>query len=242
MNKIKVPVTAALSALMGWLGILTVPVFYHNAGINGGIGGGTVVYYCSSATARPPQAQRLYNAVTSRTGMVGNRSQKVIKYGFDVVKYTKMPAFLTENGFMDGRVDTPIILTPAHADRTAQGIVSFLTTELRLVAQGALQRPQTGGSTAPDRSVRKYILSGLYRPQNHPMGCHDGTGSGCQLYPPQADRQGQQYHRVYWHSRAKYPDLQSAGGRNFEKGVVAQVRLCNEKAKGYVYFAFSHFR
>lgn len=27
MNKIKVPVTAALSALMGWLGILTVPVF-----------------------------------------------------------------------------------------------------------------------------------------------------------------------------------------------------------------------
>lgn len=27
MNKIKVPVTAALSALMGWLGILAVPVF-----------------------------------------------------------------------------------------------------------------------------------------------------------------------------------------------------------------------
>lgn len=121
---------------------------HHNGGIKGGTGGGTVVYYYSSAAARPQQAQQLYNAVTARTGLLGNRSQKVIKYGFDVVKYTKMPAFLIENGFMDSRVDTPIILTPAHAERTAQGIVSFLASELRLVAQGALQPPQTGGSNA----------------------------------------------------------------------------------------------
>lgn len=120
---------------------------HHNAGIKGGTGGGTVVYYYSSIAARPPQAQRLYDAVTSRTGMVGNRSQKVIKYGFDVVKYTKMPAFLIENGFMDSQVDTPIILTPAHATRTAQGIVDFLVSELQLVS-GSAQPPQTGGSTA----------------------------------------------------------------------------------------------
>lgn len=123
---------------------------HHNGGIKGGTGGGTVVYYYSSAAARPLQAQQLYNEVTTRTGLFGNRSQKVIKYGFDVVKHTKMPAFLIENGFMDSKVDTPIILTPAHAERTAQGIVSFLASELRLVAQGTLQPPQTGGSTAPD--------------------------------------------------------------------------------------------
>lgn len=124
---------------------------HHNAGINGGTGGGTVVFYYSSAAARPLQAQRLYNAVTARTGLFGNRSQKVIKYGFDVVKYTKMPAFLVENGFMDSQVDTPIILTPAHATRTAQGIVDFLVAELRLtVGQGSPQQPQTGGPTAPD--------------------------------------------------------------------------------------------
>lgn len=128
---------------------------HHNGGIKGGTGGGTVVYYYSSAAARPLQAQRLYNAVTSRTVLFGNRSQKVIKYGFDVVKHTKMPAFLIENGFMDSKVDTPIILTPAHAERTAQGIVSFLASELRLVAQGTLQPPQTGGSNAAgDNSSR----------------------------------------------------------------------------------------
>lgn len=132
---------------------------HHNAGIKGGTGGGTVVFYYSSAAARPLQAQRLYNAVTAQTSLFGNRSQKVIKYGFDVVKHTKMPAFLIENGFMDSQVDTPIILTSAHAAHTAQGIVDFLASELQLVPlSGSAQKPQTGGATAPDSnpSVRTY--------------------------------------------------------------------------------------
>lgn len=122
---------------------------HHNAGIKGGTGGGTVVFYYSSAAARPLQAQRLYNAVTARTGLFGNRSSKVIKNGFYVIKHTTMPALLIENGFMDSKVDTPIILTPAHATRTAQGIVDFLAAELQLVSlSGSAQRPQTGGSNA----------------------------------------------------------------------------------------------
>lgn len=124
---------------------------HHNAGIKGGTGGGTVVYYYSSAAARPLQAQRLYNAVTARTGLLGNRSSKVIKNGFYVIKHTTMPALLIENGFMDSQVDTPIILTPAHATRTAQGIVDFLVSELQLVSLSeSAQPPQTGGATAPD--------------------------------------------------------------------------------------------
>lgn len=119
---------------------------HHNAGIKGGTGGGTVVYYYSSAAARPLQAQRLYNTITTRTGLFGNRSSRVIKRGFYVIKNTAMPAFLLENGFMDSRVDTPIILTREHAERTAQGIVDFLVAELHI--QGGPQRPQTGGSTA----------------------------------------------------------------------------------------------
>lgn len=122
---------------------------HHNAGINGGTGGGTVVYYYSSAAARPLQAQHLYDAVTAQTGMLGNRSSKVIKHGWYVVKHTDMPAFLLENGFMDSRVDTPIILTKAHAERTAQGIVDFLVAELHIqTAQASPQQPQTGDSTS----------------------------------------------------------------------------------------------
>lgn len=99
---------------------------HHNAGINGKSGGGTQVYYYSSDSKRKTQAQALYDVIVKRTGLVGNRSSKVIKKAFTVIANTKMPAFLLENGFMDSTKDTPVILTEAHADRTAQGILDFL--------------------------------------------------------------------------------------------------------------------
>lgn len=117
---------------------------HHNAGINGSTGGGTVVYYCSGKDERRVQAMHLYDSVTMRTGLSGNRSSKVIKKGFYVIKNTNMPAFLIENGFMDSRTDVPIILSATHAMRTAQGIVDFLVAAL-----GLKNAPHAGtGSTA----------------------------------------------------------------------------------------------
>lgn len=107
---------------------------HHDAGIKGGTGGGTVVFYCSSNPERPGQAQRLYDFIVTETGLRGNRSQKIINKGFYVTKNTKMPSFLIENGFMDSRTDTPIILTQAHAEKTAHGIVNFLVSEFDLCA------------------------------------------------------------------------------------------------------------
>lgn len=105
---------------------------HHNAGINGGSGGGTVVYYYSEKDERRVQAMHLYDSITTQTGLIGNRSGKVIKNGFYVIKNTAMPAFLIENGFMDSTHDTPIILTQAHAEKTAQGILNFLVSCLKL--------------------------------------------------------------------------------------------------------------
>lgn len=105
---------------------------HHNAGINGGAGGGTEVYYYSGKSERAAQAQALYNAVIGRTGLKGNRSGKVIKKGFYVLSNTKMSAFLIENGFMDSQKDTPIILTAAHAEKTAQGILAWLVEQFCL--------------------------------------------------------------------------------------------------------------
>lgn len=105
---------------------------HHNAGINGGAGGGTEVYYYSGKAERAAQAQALYRAVVDRTGLKGNRSGKVIKKGFYVLANTKMPAFLIENGFMDSSRDTPTILTAAHAEKTAQGILAWLVEQFGL--------------------------------------------------------------------------------------------------------------
>lgn len=105
---------------------------HHNAGINGGNGGGTVVYYSSAKEERKRQANTLYGQVVQRTGLVGNRAEKIIKKDFYVLVNTKMPALLLENGFMDSERDTPIILTDEHAMKTANGIVAFLVEELGL--------------------------------------------------------------------------------------------------------------
>lgn len=105
---------------------------HHNAGINGGSGGGTIVFYYSSKDERRVQAEKLYREVVGVTGLVGNRSTKVSKYAYYVIKNTKMPAFLLENGFMDSTTDVPIILSHAHAEKTAKGLLNFLVSEWKL--------------------------------------------------------------------------------------------------------------
>lgn len=105
---------------------------HHNAGVNGGPGGGTVVFYYSNKTERREESQKLYNYITDETKLYGNRSQRVIKKGFYVIKNTKMPAFLVENGFMDSTTDVPIILTDEHAIKTARGVVAFLVEQFSL--------------------------------------------------------------------------------------------------------------
>lgn len=114
---------------------------HHNAGVHCGTGGGVVVYYYSNNPDRKAQAQNLYNAIINRNGLVGNRSSKVIKNGFYVIKNTKMPAFLIENGFMDSKTDVPIILTMEHAEKTAQGIVDFLVQSYKLEKKANATKP-----------------------------------------------------------------------------------------------------
>lgn len=132
---------------------------HHNAGINGGTGGGTVVYYYSSAKERLEQAQELYDFVIEQTGLIGNRSSKVVKRGLYVIKNTKMPAFLLENGFMDSTTDTPVILTAEHAEHTAQGILNFLVDELKLETGGTASSGTSGAVYYPAYTGAKTTLA-----------------------------------------------------------------------------------
>lgn len=134
---------------------------HHNAGIKGGVGGGTVVFYYSSNVLRPVQARKLYELLVHKTGLEGNRSERVIKKGFYVIKKTKMPAFLIENGFMDSRIDTPVILTNEHAEKSVQGIMDFLVDELGLIRKKATTKPTTTQSSIyyPAYTGKKTTLS-----------------------------------------------------------------------------------
>lgn len=126
---------------------------HHNAGLNGRKGGGTVVFYSSSKPERGIQAQALYTAITSRTGLKGNRSQRVAKKGFYVIKNTSMPAFLVENGFMDSPDDVPIILSEQHAQKTADGVVYFIVSLLQLKSTAGTAGSTAAGSAAGNAST-----------------------------------------------------------------------------------------
>lgn len=100
---------------------------HHNAGINGGTGGGIVAYVYTKASAASAEWQKaLYNALIAETGLKGNRSQPLAKANLHEVRETNMPAVLLELGFMDSETDVPIILTEDYADKCAKAIVRVL--------------------------------------------------------------------------------------------------------------------
>lgn len=129
---------------------------HHNAGVNGGKGGGTVVYSYKNDTDKA-RAVRLYNYLIAQTNLVGNRADKTSVGDFYVINKTKMPALLIENGFMDSSVDIPIIISQAHAEKTAKGIVNFLVAELKLEKKKVVATPKP--TTTPT------VQSSLYYPK-----------------------------------------------------------------------------
>ncbi len=106
---------------------------HHNAGINGGSGGGIVVYrYPNSMKFTKTMQKKLYDALIKYTGLKGNRASPLAEANFQILRDTKMAAVLIENGFMDSKTDVPIILTKAHAEKTAKAILEFIVTQYKL--------------------------------------------------------------------------------------------------------------
>lgn len=100
---------------------------HHNAGINGGSGGGIVVYVCQGAGEDTTRVQKaVYDYTVSTTGLRGNRANPLGVADYYVLVNTTMPAVLGEFGFMDSTTDTPIILTEDYADKLSAGIAASL--------------------------------------------------------------------------------------------------------------------
>ena len=85
---------------------------HHNAGIEGGKGGGIVAYVRKNASAVAVEWQKaLYNALIAATGLKGNRATPLAQENFQECILTKMPAVLLELGFMDSQTDVPVIMS-----------------------------------------------------------------------------------------------------------------------------------
>ena len=100
---------------------------HHNAGVNGGKGGGICVYAAENASKTSLTLQRaVYDETVKQTGLKGNRATPLPIFNFTVIYKANMPAVLGEFGFMDSTVDTPIILTDDFSKKCARGIVDAL--------------------------------------------------------------------------------------------------------------------
>lgn len=100
---------------------------HHNAGINGGKGGGICVYAAGNASKTSLALQKaVYDETVKQTGLKGNRATPLPISNFTVIYKANMPAILGEFGFMDSTTDVPIILTDDFSKKCARGIVDAL--------------------------------------------------------------------------------------------------------------------
>lgn len=121
---------------------------HHNAGMNGGKGGGIVAYTYTKVDKETEDWQKaLYDALVVETGLKGNRAAPLAKANLAECRLTTMPAVLLELGFMDSKTDVPIILSEAYADKCARAIVKVLV--------------QKGGLTKKERTLYR-VQVGAY--------------------------------------------------------------------------------
>ena len=131
---------------------------HKNAGINGGSGGGIVVFKSTYPSAESTRIQPIfYKHLVASTGLKGNRTNPTPSAQFYMIYKTTMPALLVEGGFMDSKVDVPIILTEAYADKMAQGYVNAL------VEAYGIQKKAVSKLTYAPEGYLYFVQSGAFR-------------------------------------------------------------------------------
>ena len=128
---------------------------HHNAGVNGGNGGGIIAIVYNKVDNTTLNYQKaLYDSLIKHTGLKGNRSQPLQKQDLHEVRESKMPAVLLECGFMDSSYDVPIILTDKFADQVATACVEVLVSKGGLTEKVVEIKPI---ETTPKKSVDEIV-------------------------------------------------------------------------------------
>ena len=129
---------------------------HHNAGINGGSGGGIVAYTYTKVDANTKDWQKkLYDALIKHTGLKGNRATPLASSNLYECRKTTMAAVLLELGFMDSKTDVPIILSEDYANKCAEAIVEVI------VAKGGLTKKPVVVETKDEKKLYR-VQVGAY--------------------------------------------------------------------------------
>lgn len=132
---------------------------HHNAGINGGSGGGVVAFSNPGSAQGKKYRDAIYNAIIAAGGLKGDRSVPLQEKAFDSLRLTTMPAVLMEYGFMDSKTDTPVILRDTYsklcAYATMEGIAKVAGLKKKTVTtKPTEQKPATDKKYTQEQFVR----------------------------------------------------------------------------------------
>mgnify|MGYP002553082501 CR=1 FL=1 len=100
---------------------------HHNAGVNGGTGGGIIaIVYTQPSDLSVARQKIVYDNIIQQTGLIGNRSVPLARQNLYVLRETNMPSVLVECGFMDSVTDVPVILSETFSNQAAKGLTDAL--------------------------------------------------------------------------------------------------------------------
>jgi N-acetylmuramoyl-L-alanine amidase len=156
-GKTDVPLSTRTNKANEWGADIYLSV-HHNAGINGGKGGGiiAIVYTNASDTSKLYQ-KIIYNELINKTGLKGNRANPMPTQNLHVCRETKMPAVLMECGFMDSTVDVPIILSEEYADKIAKAFAEVIIQKSgatkKVVEPSVIYRVQVGAYSKKENAT-----------------------------------------------------------------------------------------
>lgn len=122
---------------------------HHNAGIDGGNGGGVVAFHHPNSTEGKEYATAIYESVIAAGGLKGNRAEPVQGKAFDSLRLTKMPAVLLEFGFMDSVIDAPTIVTKAYSKLCAYATIDAIAQKA-----GLQRKPEPEDKPDPEHIYR----------------------------------------------------------------------------------------
>lgn len=128
---------------------------HHNAGVNGGSGGGVTAYSCPNSTTGRKWRDLLYAAVVEGGDLKGNRFTPKGEVGYYVLKHTKMPAVLVEHGFMDSSTDVPVILSEDYAKKVGYAVADAIAKEAGLTKKKASFKSYKVKIDTDELNVRK---------------------------------------------------------------------------------------
>lgn len=124
-------------------------------------GGGLVAFSYPNSKKGAEYRDAIYNACIAAGGIVGDRATPKATANFQVLRQTHAPAVLMEYGFMDSRVDVPIIITDEYAKAmayaTMEGIAKVAKLKRKATQQpasGTIYRVQVGAFSNKQNAVK----------------------------------------------------------------------------------------